>query len=214
MKCVYSWFNPTKFLNHDKARAIWCKSSILFGSPTVYAVTRAVIINFQVMRTQENPQENMMSELKVSYQAKQKLLQICGTQHAAGYLRSIWDTNLITIQEQFYALFLDTSQNLLGWRLIGTGTSKSCQVDMKLLAAIAMQCFCSKIIIAHNHPSGATSPSKNDFAMTWRIEQMLKLFEIDLLDHIIITAESSYSFVEHDKLKDLFGQITDGRLFA
>ena len=52
------------------------------------------------------------------------------------------------------------------------------------------------VIFAHNHPSGNISPSKKDIELTQYMYDSLKLLEIRLLDHIIVTKNSYFSFLE------------------
>jgi DNA repair protein RadC len=54
--------------------------------------------------------------------------------------------------------------------------------------------------VAHNHPSGNLKPSSNDKSMTDKISGACKLFDINLLDHIILTEDSYYSFAEEGQL--------------
>ena len=52
------------------------------------------------------------------------------------------------------------------------------------------------LIVCHNHPSGSTSPSRNDKLLTEKIRQAAELFDIRLTDSVIITADNYFSFVE------------------
>lgn len=73
-------------------------------------------------------------------------------------------------------------------------------VDTRLLFSAALLCRASSIIIAHNHPSGALSPSTADSAITRRIQQGGEMLSIKVLDHIILTPEDHYSFAENGGL--------------
>jgi len=65
---------------------------------------------------------------------------------------------------------------------------------------MALQASASSIIVAHNHPSGNLKPSENDRKMTDKINGACKLLDINLLDHIILTTDSYYSFAEEGQL--------------
>jgi len=69
-------------------------------------------------------------------------------------------------------------------------------VEPKVVAKYAVDSLCSGVIIAHNHPSGNLNPSDQDIAITKKIKEGLKLFDISLLDHIILTAEGHTSLQE------------------
>jgi len=147
------------------------------------------------MKTNNNPR---FSELKVRYRKMKLPTKLDSTYYSAFYLRQIWDKSLISIQEQFYVVFLNQNMEVIGWRNLNTGTGTECLVDVKLLSAIALQCLCCNVILAHNHPSGNLRPSKADETLTWRIASVLKLFDIKILDHIILTIDGYYSFADHN----------------
>ena len=69
-------------------------------------------------------------------------------------------------------------------------------VDVKLLLASAIKANTSSIIVAHNHPSGNLKPSENDLRLTRRIKEGAKLLDITLLDHVIVTKDTYYSFAD------------------
>lgn len=70
-------------------------------------------------------------------------------------------------------------------------------VDYKLIVKRAIEVLASSIIIVHNHPSGVAAPSAEDISVTRRISDAAALFDIPLIDHIIITDGQSYSFRQH-----------------
>jgi len=70
--------------------------------------------------------------------------------------------------------------------------------DIKLIVATALKCIASSIILAHNHPSGNLEPSKVDKDFTKKVSEACKLFDISLLDHLIVTSEGYYSFCDED----------------
>jgi DNA repair protein RadC len=55
-------------------------------------------------------------------------------------------------------------------------------------------------MVAHNHPSGTLKPSEADIKITARLKGVLDLLECKLIDHVILTKESYYSFSENDIL--------------
>ncbi|MEG1722531.1 MAG: JAB domain-containing protein, partial [Bacteroidales bacterium] len=58
----------------------------------------------------------------------------------------------------------------------------------------------SGIIVSHNHPSGNRHPSTADESFTRKLKEAVRYFDIRLLDHIILTEESYYSFADEGKL--------------
>jgi DNA repair protein RadC len=73
-------------------------------------------------------------------------------------------------------------------------------VDVKIIAKYIADTLAHGIILAHNHPSGNTTPSPQDKQITERIKEVAKIFETEVLDHIILTEESYYSFADNFNL--------------
>jgi len=90
------------------------------------------------------------------------------------------------LQEHFCVLYLNNNGAVLGFRHISTGTVKSTIVDVRLVYAIALKMMASKIVLAHNHPSGSMQPSLADQTLTDKIIKAGKLLDIEVFDHIIL----------------------------
>jgi DNA repair protein RadC len=141
-----------------------------------------------------------VSEVEISYTPPKHYATINCSSMANAVFRQIWDLSLLSVQEQFYVLFLNQANNVLCWRLIGTGNGKSCIVDNKLLVAIACKTLAQNVIVAHNHPSGNLKPSKSDKQLTNGIQEILYMLDIKLLDHLIISHNGYFSFVDNDMI--------------
>lgn len=118
--------------------------------------------------------------------------------HASDAYHFIRDTILkgIEIQEHFVALYLNQANKIIGYYHHSTGTINSTPVDIEIVSAVALKTLAKAVIISHNHPSGNLRPSEADKQLTRRIKDALKLFDIALLDHIIVTREGYYSFAD------------------
>lgn len=112
----------------------------------------------------------------------------------------VWDKGLLDLQEQVCIIFLNTGNEVITWRCLNTGTGVKTNFDLKLALACALSCMASKIIIAHNHPSGSLNPSKSDITMTKRLLAAASIFDIKLSDHIIMGSDGYYSFIDNDLL--------------
>ena len=66
--------------------------------------------------------------------------------------------------------------------------------------ATALKCVASSIILAHNHPSNNLKPSKADKRLTSKVSDACDLFEIKLLDHLIVAEDGYYSFCDEDMI--------------
>lgn len=138
-----------------------------------------------------------VAEIAINYRPDiSRQPQVTSIAETHDLIRSLWDNNSICLQEQFAAFYFNTSNRMLGYRLISTGNMKSCLVDVKLLCSLALHSLCSAVVIAHNHPSGNLKPSEKDFAITLKIQEALRLIDVELLDHFIITDTDYASFAE------------------
>ena len=81
-----------------------------------------------------------------------------------------------------------------------TGATNQTVIDPKLIVGAALKMGASGIIISHNHPSGNAFPSTHDKAVTKQLKDGCKLFNITLLDHIIVTEDSYYSFGDEGEM--------------
>ena len=120
--------------------------------------------------------------------------KIVSSNDAYFLIKKLWDNENIFLQEQFAALFFNQAKRMIGWKILSTGTMTKCIVDIKLLASLALNYLCTDVIITHNHPSGNLNPSASDKSLTQTIKDALKLIDITLMDHLIITADGYYSF--------------------
>ena len=113
---------------------------------------------------------------------------------------SHWNMDLISLQEEFKVLFLNRGNRVLGIYSLSKGGMTGTIVDAKLVMSVALKCAASGIILCHNHPSSTLRPSKNDKALTKKIQQGAQLLDIALLDHLIIAPEGYYSFADEGEL--------------
>ena len=97
-------------------------------------------------------------------------------------------------QEEFWALLLDAKNHILQKKQITIGTVDASLVTSREVFHAAVQQMASSVIAIHCHPSGDSSPSKQDTTMTKRLLEAGVLMDIPLLDHIIIGKYDCYSF--------------------
>ena len=90
------------------------------------------------------------------------------------------------IQEHLIFIGLDKSNNIRKISLLGVGSSCGILVDTKNIIRTALMSTSDRVILVHNHPSGVSTPSKQDIDFTKKIEQASKIIGIQLLDQIVI----------------------------
>ena len=102
--------------------------------------------------------------------------------------------------EEFWVIYLNRNNRIIRKERISTGGTCATIVDLKILAKKALDCLAQSIIIVHNHPSGNLNPGKEDRQVTKNIAAALKLFEIHLLDHVIVSKNGYFSFADEGLL--------------
>ena len=102
--------------------------------------------------------------------------------------------------EECWALFLTNSNRIVERFRISQGGVQATVVDQRIVVKRALELLSTRLILVHNHPSGSATPSQADFDITNKIKSATSLLDIQLLDHIIISATESYSFKSNGKL--------------
>jgi DNA repair protein RadC len=141
-----------------------------------------------------------VNEVKVSYK-KGVFGNVSNSLNAADYCRSIPEfENRMEYQEVFAAVYLDIANNILCHQIIGMGNITGAMVDIRIIFSTALKTLSTSMVLCHNHPSGNLKASKSDFDITNKIKEAGKLFDIQVLDHIILTKNSYMSFADEGKL--------------
>ncbi len=89
-------------------------------------------------------------------------------------------------QEKFAVLLLDSKNYLIGTKIVTIGTATETLAHPRDIFREVIKQGATKLIIAHNHPSGNTQPSEEDIFLTERLLQGAQLLNIPLLDHLIL----------------------------
>ena len=103
--------------------------------------------------------------------------------------------------EECWVLYLASSGRILERMRVSQGGVQATVVDCRLIIKRALELLAVQIVIVHNHPSGSAEPSGQDVALTERVAEAAKLFEIRLLDHVIVAQAEHYSFRGHGHIK-------------
>ena len=146
-------------------------------------------------------QQITIAEVKLVYRTKVKAserLQIKCSKDAFDIFMGSWDLDSIEHIEEFKLMLLTRSNKVLGIASISKGGIKGTVTDIRIILQYAIKSNASGIIICHNHPSGNLQPSESDQAITRKIKDSGLLMDVQLLDHLIITAEDNYySFADN-----------------
>ena len=102
--------------------------------------------------------------------------------------------------EEFWILILNRGNKIIDKVRISQGGVSQTVVDNKLILKEALDRLASGVVLCHNHPSGNVRPSRDDDLVTQKIKECCRLFEIVVLDHIIIADNDYYSYADEGKI--------------
>jgi DNA repair protein RadC len=125
--------------------------------------------------------------------------KLTSSKDAADFFRNIFDES-IDIYETFFVVYLNNSNNTVGWYRVSQGGITGTVVDIRLVLKKALEVLCTSFICCHNHPSGNLFPSNEDIRLTNKLKMAAEIMDIKLIDHIILTNDSYYSFADEGKL--------------
>ncbi len=103
-------------------------------------------------------------------------------------------------QEHFITISLNGANEVMNIRVVTIGLIDKSHVHPREVFADVLMERASSLIVAHNHPSGSLTPSREDMAVTKQLKEAGELLGIKLLDHIIFSHRGYYSFLEHGEL--------------
>lgn len=103
-------------------------------------------------------------------------------------------------QEHLILLGLDRSMNLRTVRLLGIGSSSGIFVDSKDVLRTALLTASDSVILVHNHPSNSLRSSAMDKELTNKVSKFLSIFNVNLMDHIIVTEENYLSMMNNKEI--------------
>jgi DNA repair protein RadC len=141
-----------------------------------------------------------VNEVSVNYE-KNFLGKIMNSNDVIDYCRSIPEMdNRIEYQEVFVAVYLDNGHNIMCHQVISMGSINATIVDLRLIYSTALKTLSNSIVVCHNHPSGKLVPSTADIKLNEMIKKAGELFNITLVDSLIITRKGHYSFADQGML--------------
>jgi len=126
--------------------------------------------------------------------------KILNSDDAIEIFRNIWGKDTINAYEQCYVLYLNKGMKPIGYYHHSKGGIDGTVMDIQMISGMAIKSLAKGVMIAHNHPSGNTQPSDADKRITEQMKKALKLFNIELLDSIILTDKSDLSFADEGLL--------------
>ena len=104
------------------------------------------------------------------------------------------------VTEEFWLVLLNSSNKLIKKQCISKGGLNTTIVDPRVLFKTVIDYSAVGVVMVHNHPSGNPNPSRRDIEITKKMVEGSKYLDINIIDHIIISASSYYSFADEGLL--------------
>ena len=118
---------------------------------------------------------------------------ITGSSSVAKYLQA----RLMDLSHEVFAvLFLNRANRIKHFEIISVGGITGTVADPRIILKKALEEEAVSLILCHNHPSGNLKPSKADEDLTSKIRNAARFFDINILDHIIVSTDGYYSFAD------------------
>lgn len=102
--------------------------------------------------------------------------------------------------EVFAILLLNAASKLVHYEVVSEGGVTGTIADPRIIFKIALNYGATSLILAHNHPSGSTNPSRQDIELTTSLKQAGSIMQVTVIDHIIIGDSTYYSFADNGTL--------------
>ena len=98
--------------------------------------------------------------------------------------------------ELFTVLYLDAQHRLIAVKELFRGTLTQTSVYPREVLKEALQLNAAAVILAHNHPSQVADPSRADETLTHSLSAALRMIDVTVLDHLVVTCDDIVSFAE------------------
>ena len=99
--------------------------------------------------------------------------------------------------ESYMIFFMNCHNRLIDYHYIAEGTVNYVYTYIRNIIELAVDCGAGKAVLVHNHPSGVCVPSNEDLHATCKLYAALKNVDVELIDHLIVTHDECFSFVQH-----------------
>jgi len=139
--------------------------------------------------------KSMVTEITIAYRPRKRALnrpKIITLEDAIDAILCGFNKDTMMLQEQFVVLYLNQTNSVLGVFKASIGGISGTVIDTRIIFSVGLKLLATKMIIAHNHPSGNVEPSIADEELTLRLQQAGEIMEIRLIDHLIFDAFKNY----------------------
>lgn len=154
------------------------------------------------MLQKEKIKKSFVHEVEIVYtkQTPFKKLFLKSSYDSYLLLLNLYDMRKIDYKEFFWVILLNRQSQVISYSQIGVGSSVGVVVNTMEIFQLAIKSNATGIILSHNHPSGSLKISGADEQLTKKIAEGCKIFDITLIDHLIVTSEGYCSFADEGML--------------
>jgi DNA repair protein RadC len=145
--------------------------------------------------------KSTLKEINALYKTEKEIhnVKISSSSVVNEVVRKIYPVD-ITYREAMIVLYLNNSNRTISYSVISIGGLTGTLADIRIILKDALLSKATSLILIHNHPSGTLLASSADKAITKKVKEAGSLMDIKLLDHLIITEDSFYSFADNGDL--------------
>lgn len=142
-----------------------------------------------------------LREVNAVYRTVNELnnIKITSSRDVADFARKFYPVD-IEIREAMVVLFLNNANRTVGYCVNSIGGLTGTLADVRLILRDALLTQATALILIHNHPSGTLQASESDKQLTRKVKDAAAIMDIKLLDHLILTEDSFYSFADDGKI--------------
>ena len=147
--------------------------------------------------------QTTIPEFQISMKYKRspvELMRVRDSKDVADVARLCFDADTIEWVESMLVIALNQHNKVMGFYKVGQGGITGTVCYPRVIYQFALLASATSLVIAHNHPSGNLNPSQADIHLTDKIKRAGELLDIKLLDHVIVTSDSYYSFADNGQL--------------
>jgi len=128
--------------------------------------------------------------------APSKLMQVTSSADIEKAARAVFNADSIDWVESMLIFALSRANKIQGFYKVSQGGINGTVCDPRVIMQFALLANASNIILCHNHPSGNVQPSQGDKEVTQKIKEAARYLDVRVLDHVILTSESYFSFAD------------------
>lgn len=157
---------------------------------------------FQELNLKQNDVDRLLAAIELSNRPITSLRGARTISSSADAFQLVRSKLSNLIHEEFWIMIMNRANKLISMQRISSGGVSGTVVDAKLVFLKLIQFSASSVIFVHNHPSGNLIPSQADIQLTNKLVQAGQTLDIVILDHLIVSDETYYSFADEGMLKE------------